>query len=100
MKKIITLFILTSLLISCGSSQPRQAPDPSQPYTVYENIDVEATYLTMPKGIFIKRLSGPREMYKVSIPLEDGKRYRVTIRVPNYSASNVKEAEVIAYTQL
>jgi NADH:ubiquinone oxidoreductase subunit D len=100
MKKILLLFVFTSLLISCGSSQPKQAQDPTQPYTLYENIDVQAVYQNMPKGMFIKRLSGPRDMYKVSVPLEDGKRYRVTIRVPNYSPSNVKEAEVIAYTLL
>ena len=66
---------------------------------VYENIDVQAVHQTMPKGIFIRRLSGPRVMYKVTTPLEDGKRYRVTIRVPNNKA-HVKEAEIIAYTQL
>lgn len=100
MKQIATLLLFAAFLISCGSSQINNDQTDSNPrYTIYENIDVLAVHQTMPKGIFIKRLRGVGEMYKVSRPLEDGKKYRVTIRVAN-SRSNVKEAEIIAFTQL
>lgn len=101
MKQVITLFLFAVVLTSCGSSQsgPTQTA-PTTGYSVYENIDVRAFYQTMPRGMFIRTLSGPRRTYKISTPLQDGTRYRVTIRVPNYSSSEIKEAQIIAHTQL
>ena len=98
MKKILIL-IITATLFSCGASQSNSKQNSTAVGMVFENVNVIATHQTMPKGIFIRRLSGPREMYKVSTPLEDGKRYRVTFRITD-NTSNVKEAKITAYTQL
>ena len=98
MKKLIILFI-TSTLLSCGASQGNSQQNPTAVGMVFENVNVIVTHQTMPKGIFIRRLSGPREMYRISTPLEDGKRYRVTFRITD-NTSNVKEAKITAYTRL
>jgi hypothetical protein len=101
MRQIITFLLFIGLFTSCGSTQPREAQNVSTaPYTIYENMDVVAFYQNMPRGMFIRSLSGGRHVYKVSTPLEDGKRYRVTIKVPNNSSTKIKEVEIIAHTQL
>ncbi|WP_029037036.1 putative periplasmic lipoprotein [Salinimicrobium xinjiangense] len=101
MKQLLTFIILIALFASCGSSQTNTPQASSTaPYTIYENLDVLAYYQTMPRGTYIRSLSGGRHVYKVSTPLEDGKKYRVTIKVPNTKTSGIKEAEIIAHTQL
>lgn len=101
MRFVLIISVFASLLTPCGSTQSTAPQTGSTaPYTLYENSDVLAVYQTMPRGTFIKTLSGPRRTYKVSTPLEDGKRYRVTVKVPNNNTSEIKEVEIIAHTQL
>lgn len=89
--KNLSYLLIPILFIACSSSQSVN----KETYT--KNLTVKAYYSYDNEGLFIKTLSAPREIYKVSTPLVDGKVYDVTLEIPKGAAKGIKEAKIVSY---
>lgn len=95
MKKLFTLFAVMALLVACGT---KSSSFDTETYT--RQVTVEAYQAYDNSGLHVRALAPPNEIYKVSVPLEEGQTYEMIIELSRKPTKGIKEAKVISYSQL